>query len=127
MGVGRESASAQRERFEQVSTSTSARYRPTRSGVPGTPTRRKPLRRHSSSRGAVWLTCRATAKPWPLGVTPRVLANQRRAAGRREALRARVTEERESDSEPGRRPPIIQGLGQLEQLSLLARGSVEPS
>ena len=53
------------------------------------------------------------AKPWLLGVARRVLANQRRAAGRREALRARVAVERESDSEPGRRPPVIQALAGL--------------
>ncbi len=53
------------------------------------------------------------AKPWLFGVARRVLANQRRAAGRREALRARVAGERESDSDPGKRPPIIHALGRI--------------
>jgi RNA polymerase sigma-70 factor, ECF subfamily len=55
------------------------------------------------------------AKPWLLGVARRVLANQRRAAGRREALRARIAGEHESDSEPRRRPPVIQALGRLSR------------
>jgi hypothetical protein len=45
------------------------------------------------------------AMPWLLGVARRVLANQRRAAGRREALRARIAGEQDGDSERGRRPP----------------------
>ena len=55
------------------------------------------------------------AKPWLLGIARRVLANQRRAAGRREALRARVAVERESDLEPGRRPPVIEALAGLSK------------
>jgi len=55
----------------------------------------------------------ADAKPWLLGVVRRVLANQRRATGRREALRARAAFEREVDAENEARPPVIQALGRL--------------
>jgi RNA polymerase sigma-70 factor (ECF subfamily) len=55
------------------------------------------------------------AMPWLLGVARRVLANQRRAAGRREALRARIAGEQDGDSERGRRPPVIQALGRLSR------------
>ena len=54
-------------------------------------------------------------KPWLLGIARRVLANQRRAAGRRETLRARVAGERQHDLEPGRRPPVIEALAGLSK------------
>jgi RNA polymerase sigma-70 factor (ECF subfamily) len=112
MGVGHEPASA-RERFEQV---FDEHFR----AVSAYALRRA---RHADAEEAVAETflvawrrrdeMPTNAKPWLLGVARRVLANQRRAAGRREALRARVAGERESASQPGRRPPVIQALGRL--------------
>jgi RNA polymerase sigma factor (sigma-70 family) len=52
------------------------------------------------------------AKPWLLGVARRVLANQRRAAGRRLALTQRVARERVA--EPDRRP-ILEALERLPE------------
>lgn len=113
MGVGHESVSVQRERFEQV---FDEHFRAVSAYA---------LRRasHADAEEAVAETflvawrrlaeVPSDAKPWLLEVTRRVLANQRRAAGRREALRARVAEECERGSEPGRRPPIIQALGRI--------------
>lgn len=53
------------------------------------------------------------AKPWLLGVARRVLANQRRAAGRRAALTHRVRQEREHEAELVRRPWILEALERL--------------
>jgi RNA polymerase sigma-70 factor, ECF subfamily len=115
MGVGREPASVAQARFEQV---FDEHYRAVSAYA---------LRRasHADAEEVVAETFLVAwrrldevprdAKPWLLGVARRVLANQRRAAGRREALRARVAVERESDSEPGRRPPVIQALGRLSR------------
>lgn len=113
MGVGHESASVQRERFEEV---FDEHFR----AVSAYALRRA---RHADAEEAVaetflvaWRRLEEVpidAKPWLLGVTRRVLANQRRAAGRREALRARVAGERELDTEPDRRPLVIEALGRL--------------
>ena len=113
MGVGHISASVARERFEQI---FDEHFRAVSAYA---------LRRasHADAEEAVAETFLVAwrrldyvpgdAKPWLLSVARRVLANQRRSAGRREALRARVAVERESDSEPGRRPPVIQALAGL--------------
>jgi RNA polymerase sigma factor (sigma-70 family) len=53
------------------------------------------------------------AKPWLLGVARRVLANQRRAAGRRHALTERVADTATSEQEPARRPAVLQALARL--------------
>ena len=53
------------------------------------------------------------AKPWLLGVARRVLANQRRAAGRRRALTERVAGAQAGEEEPPRRPAVLQALGRL--------------
>jgi RNA polymerase sigma-70 factor, ECF subfamily len=113
MGVEHESAGARRERFEQL---FDEHFR----AVSAYALRRA---RHADADEAVAETflvawrrlgeVPSDAKPWLLGVTRRVLANQRCAAGRREALRARVAEGCERDSEPRRRPPIIQALGRI--------------
>ena len=113
MGVGHESAGVRKERFEQV---FDEHFR----AVSAYALRRA---RRPDAEEAVAETFLVAwrrldempgdAKPWLLGVARRVLANQRRAAGRREALRARVAEARERDSEPGRRPPVIEALGRL--------------
>lgn len=55
------------------------------------------------------------AKPWLLGVTRRVLANQRRAAGRRDALTQRVAHERDGEPELPRRSPILHALQRLSE------------
>jgi RNA polymerase sigma-70 factor, ECF subfamily len=52
------------------------------------------------------------AKPWLLGVARRVLANQRRAAGRRLALAQRVAQERAAEPERG---PILEALERLSE------------
>jgi RNA polymerase sigma-70 factor, ECF subfamily len=62
------------------------------------------------------------AKPWLLGVARRVLANQRRAAGRRLALAQRMAQERAAEPE---HRPILEALERLsdsdrELLLLLA-------
>jgi RNA polymerase sigma-70 factor (ECF subfamily) len=54
----------------------------------------------------------ADPKPWLLGVARRVLANQRRAAGRRAALADRVAHEHGGPDVRGRRP-ILEALGLL--------------
>ena len=53
------------------------------------------------------------ARPWLLGVARRVLANQRRAAGRRHALREQVSGVPTSEQEPSRRPTVLQALACL--------------
>jgi RNA polymerase sigma-70 factor (ECF subfamily) len=53
------------------------------------------------------------AKPWLLGVARRVLANQRRAAGRRHALKERVAGVPASEQEPSRRPTVLHALACL--------------
>jgi RNA polymerase sigma factor (sigma-70 family) len=55
------------------------------------------------------------AKAWLLGVTRRVLANQRRAAGRREALTKRVAHEREREPDLSRQSPILLALQRLSE------------
>lgn len=55
------------------------------------------------------------AKPWLLGVARRVLANQRRAAGRRAALVERVAQEHKLEPEPAQSSPILQALGRLSE------------
>jgi RNA polymerase sigma-70 factor, ECF subfamily len=52
------------------------------------------------------------AKPWLLGVARRVLANQRRAAGRRLALAQRVAQERAAEPE---HHPILEALERLSE------------
>lgn len=54
-------------------------------------------------------------KPWLLGVARRVLANQRRAAGRRAALMERVAHEPQHQPELLRRTPVLQALGRLSE------------
>jgi RNA polymerase sigma-70 factor (ECF subfamily) len=54
------------------------------------------------------------AKPWLLGVARRVVANQRRAAGRRTALRERVAHQ-PGDGGELETPPIVQALGRLSE------------
>jgi RNA polymerase sigma-70 factor, ECF subfamily len=53
------------------------------------------------------------AKPWLLGVARRVLANQRRAAGRRHALTERVAGVPAAEEEPPTRPAVLQALASL--------------
>lgn len=53
------------------------------------------------------------AKPWLLGVARRVLANQRRAAGRRHALTERVAGMPTGEEDPPRRPAVLQALARL--------------
>jgi RNA polymerase sigma-70 factor, ECF subfamily len=53
------------------------------------------------------------AKPWLLGVTRRVLANQRRAAGRRHALVEKVAGAPAGEEDPPRRPAVLQALARL--------------
>jgi RNA polymerase sigma-70 factor, ECF subfamily len=53
------------------------------------------------------------AKPWLLGVARRVLANQRRAAGRRHALVERVAGTPAGEEDPPRRPAVLQALARL--------------
>ena len=53
------------------------------------------------------------AKPWLLGVARRVLSNQRRAAGRRNALTERVADTTASEQEPAERPAVFQALARL--------------
>jgi RNA polymerase sigma factor (sigma-70 family) len=55
------------------------------------------------------------AKPWLLGVARRVLANQRRAAGRRAALSERVARDAEREPATDRRPPVLQALERLSE------------
>jgi RNA polymerase sigma-70 factor, ECF subfamily len=55
------------------------------------------------------------AKPWLLGVARRVLANQRRAAGRRRALTERVAGAQAGEEDPPRRPAVLQALGRLSE------------
>jgi RNA polymerase sigma-70 factor, ECF subfamily len=56
------------------------------------------------------------AKPWLLGVARRILANHRRAAGRRQALVERVAREPERDgSGPSSRAPVLQALSRLSE------------
>lgn len=52
-------------------------------------------------------------KPWLLGIARRVLANQRRAAGRRNALAERVAGAAASEHEPARCPAVLQALAAL--------------
>jgi RNA polymerase sigma factor (sigma-70 family) len=55
------------------------------------------------------------AKPWLLGVARRVLANQRRAAGRRGALAERIADQA-GDSDARRpRPPVLRALSRLSE------------
>jgi len=49
-------------------------------------------------------------KPWLLGVARRVLANQRRAAGRNSALTELLARERTADEDPVEPPTILQAL-----------------
>jgi RNA polymerase sigma-70 factor (ECF subfamily) len=53
------------------------------------------------------------AKPWLLGVARRVLANQRRAAGRRHALTERVAGVPAGEQESPRQPAVLQALADL--------------
>jgi RNA polymerase sigma-70 factor, ECF subfamily len=53
------------------------------------------------------------AKPWLLGIARRVLANQRRAAGRRHALTERIAGMPARERDPGRRPGVLQALAGL--------------
>ena len=55
------------------------------------------------------------ARPWLLGVARRVLANQRRAAGRRNALRERVAGLPASGQKPTKRPTVLQALACLSE------------
>jgi RNA polymerase sigma factor (sigma-70 family) len=52
-------------------------------------------------------------KAWLLGVARRVLANQRRAAGRRRALVDRVAGEPAHNDTAGSTPPVLQALARL--------------
>jgi RNA polymerase sigma factor (sigma-70 family) len=52
-------------------------------------------------------------KPWLLGIARRVLANQRRAAGRRRALTERLAGAPTDGQEPPRRPAVLQALAGL--------------
>jgi RNA polymerase sigma-70 factor (ECF subfamily) len=54
-------------------------------------------------------------RPWLLGTARRVLANQRRAAGRRTALGERLAREREVLVETFHDPPIVRALGRLSE------------
>jgi RNA polymerase sigma factor (sigma-70 family) len=53
------------------------------------------------------------AKPWLLGVARRVLANQRRAARRRQALNERLAHEPQSPVEAHRAAPVLEALARL--------------
>jgi RNA polymerase sigma factor (sigma-70 family) len=53
------------------------------------------------------------AKPWLLGVARRVLANQRRAAGRRHALTDKIAGTPAGEEDPPRRPAVLRALGRL--------------
>jgi RNA polymerase sigma factor (sigma-70 family) len=55
------------------------------------------------------------AKSWLLGVARRVLANQRRAARRREALSERLASEPSGVAEPALQSPILEALGRLAE------------
>jgi RNA polymerase sigma-70 factor (ECF subfamily) len=55
-------------------------------------------------------------KPWLLGIARRVLANQRRAAGRRHALTERVAGFAAGEQERSRRPAVLQALAALSAL-----------
>lgn len=55
----------------------------------------------------------AETKPWLLGVARRVVANQRRAAGRRQALAARVTDVTAEAAEPQTGSPVLRALALL--------------
>jgi RNA polymerase sigma-70 factor, ECF subfamily len=57
----------------------------------------------------------AQAKPWLLGVARRVLANQRRAAGRRDALSQRLAGEIPVAADPTHASPVIEALGRLRE------------
>jgi RNA polymerase sigma-70 factor (ECF subfamily) len=115
MAVGRESANVARERFERL-------FDDHHRAVTAYALRRASRADAEEVVAETFLVAwrrlddvPSDAKPWLLGVARRVLATQRRAAGRREALRARAAGERESGSEPGRRPPVIQALGRLSR------------
>jgi RNA polymerase sigma factor (sigma-70 family) len=54
-------------------------------------------------------------KPWLLAVARGVLANQRRAAGRRAALDERLAREREVLGESLEDPPVLRALGRLSE------------
>lgn len=55
------------------------------------------------------------AKPWLLGVARRVLANQRRAAGRRAALSERVARDEGPEPKLDSAPPVLQALDRLSE------------
>jgi RNA polymerase sigma-70 factor, ECF subfamily len=55
------------------------------------------------------------AKPWLLGVARRVLANQRRAAGRRVALTDRVAREAQAGLQTPEGRPIVRALAGLSE------------
>lgn len=55
------------------------------------------------------------AKPWLLAVARRVLANQRRAAGRRAALAERIAREPSRELDALAHSPILQALGRLSE------------
>jgi RNA polymerase sigma factor (sigma-70 family) len=57
----------------------------------------------------------AEAKPWLLGVARRVLANQRRAAGRRAALTDRVANEPQTVLHVPEGRPIVRALASLSE------------
>jgi RNA polymerase sigma-70 factor, ECF subfamily len=57
----------------------------------------------------------AQPKPWLLGVARKVLANQRRAAGRRAALTERLSLERDAVVDTLHHPPVIQALERLRE------------
>jgi RNA polymerase sigma-70 factor (ECF subfamily) len=54
-------------------------------------------------------------KPWLLGVARGVLANQRRAAGRRAALGRRLAHEREAPVAALDQPPVLEALARLPE------------
>jgi RNA polymerase sigma-70 factor (ECF subfamily) len=54
-------------------------------------------------------------RPWLLGIARRVLANQRRATGRRHALVERVAGVPESEQEPPARPAVLEALAGLSE------------
>ena len=54
-------------------------------------------------------------RPWLLGIARRVLANQRRAAGRRHALAERVAGVPEGEQEPPTRPAVLEALAGLSE------------
>lgn len=57
----------------------------------------------------------AEARPWLLGVARRVLANQRRAAGRRAALTARIGDAAPEAAEPPAARPTLRALALLSE------------